>query len=288
MQMDSSTDAEGSRPKRGHLTLDVAIATHRPEGIRRVADMRLPEIPGVSYVVSWQDHQDVDVPVALMRDDVRIFRYDETGQSNNRNNALAHCSADVVLNSDDDVTFFPEGLEKILTLFEENSDLDVASFRSEHGDMSRFPKDTVRLGKKYPKGYHVSGIEIAFRRSSRGSLKFCPELGFASRSLHGGEDEIFMYSAVMRGLDCRYFPVTICAHPHESTGFRHGMTSGNLKAQGCVLALMYPWTCVLRIPLKAWRLKRGRQSGMMRALRFLAAGALSAPGVLGRNHDSMW
>lgn len=282
------TIAENTREGEFGLTLDVAIATHRPEGIRRVAKMKLPVIPGVSYVVSWQDHQESDVPPELKRDDVRIFRYGVSGQSNNRNNALAHCTADIVLNSDDDVVFFPEGLEKIIGVFEANPGLAVASFRSEHGDMSRFPKGTVRLGRKYPKGYHVSGIEIAFRRSSQGSLRFCPELGFASESLHGGEDEMFMYTAVMRGLECRYFPVTICSHPHESTGFKHEMTPGNLKAQGCVIALMNPWTCVLRIPLKAWRLKRCGQSGIMRAMLFLAAGASMARGVLRRNHDSMW
>lgn len=286
--MDPRATCENIRERERILTLDVAIATHRPDGIRRVAEMRLPEIPGVRYVVSWQDHREAEIPDTLIRNDVRILRYDAAGQSANRNNALEHCTADIVLNSDDDVTFIPEGIRGIVSVFEDNPGLDMASFRSEHGDMSRFPVHSVKLGRKYPKGYHVSGIEIAFRRSSLGSLRFCTELGFASESLHGGEDEMFMYSAVMRGLDCRYFPVTICSHPHESTGFRHGMTPGNLKAQGCVIALMYPRTCALRIPLKAWRLKRGHRSGMFTALRFLAAGALAAPGVLRRNHDSMW
>ena len=34
------------------LTLDVLIATHTPEGILRVADMNLPVVEGVRYIVS--------------------------------------------------------------------------------------------------------------------------------------------------------------------------------------------------------------------------------------------
>lgn len=270
------------------MSLDLAVATHRPEGIRRLEKMVLPEIPGVTYVVSWQNHEDAPVPESLRRDDVRIFRFEGNGQSANRNNALEHCRGDIVLNSDDDLTLYPDGLRKIREIFAENPDLDVASFRSDHGDMSRFPEVSVRLGRTLPKGYHVSGIEIAFRRGRIGSLRFCPELGLASPSLHGGEDEMFMHSAVMRGLECRYFPVTICAHPHESTGSKGSLSDGNMRAQGCVIALMYPGTWPLRVMLKAWRLCRRRQSGFARAVRCVAEGAFAAHGVLARNHDVMW
>ncbi len=34
-------------------TIDVVIATHRPEGIRRVETMDAPALPGVRYIVSW-------------------------------------------------------------------------------------------------------------------------------------------------------------------------------------------------------------------------------------------
>lgn len=270
------------------LSLNIAVATHRPEGILRFEKMVLPEIPGVSYVVSWQNHDNEVIPDSLKRADIRIHRFDGIGQSANRNNALDHCNAEIVMNSDDDVTLYPEALKELRILMEENPEVDVATFRSEHGDMSRFPSHSVILGSKFPKGYHVSGIEIAFRKNRIGTLRFCTEFGLASQRLHGGEDEIFVYSAMRRGLHCRYFPVTICSHPHESTGTKGTLTKNNLMAQGCVIALMFPWTCILRIPLKAWRLSKKGRSGLYRGLRHLALGALMAPGVLRRNHLSMW
>ena len=59
------------------LRLDVLIATHRPEGIKRVVDMDLPRVDGVGYIVSWQDHRGVLVPQELARrDDIEIVRFE--------------------------------------------------------------------------------------------------------------------------------------------------------------------------------------------------------------------
>lgn len=105
-------------------TLDVAIITHTPQGIDRVASMRLPHIDGVSYVVSWQDHRDTQVPDSLAsRDDVKVIRFDRSGLSLNRNNSFRHCTSDIILCADDDLTYMPEGLTAIMKLFADNPDV---------------------------------------------------------------------------------------------------------------------------------------------------------------------
>lgn len=270
-------------------TLDIAISTYRPEGISRVASMELPRLEGVRYVVSWQAHEGAPVPDTLKdRYDVIVCRFGQSGQSKNRNNALDHCAADIIVCSDDDVTFFPDGIQSLRRAFAENPEVDFATFRSVHGDMSRFPAESVRLTLPYPKGYHASGIELAMRRSKTGSLRFCPEFGLNSPRLHGGEDEMLLLSAIRRGLECRYFPITVCSHPHESTGTAVRLSDANLRASGAVIALTTPATAVLRLPLKAWRLHSSGQSGFFRALRHLFSGALSSRAVLRRNHDTLW
>ncbi|MBD5238580.1 MAG: glycosyltransferase family 2 protein [Bacteroidales bacterium] len=270
-------------------SLDLAVATHRPEGIRRVAKMILPPADGITYVVSWQNHQDAPVPPELSaRPDVKIFRFDGVGQSNNRNNAVAHCQAEIILHSDDDIIYLKEGLEGLRLIFKENPAVDVATFISRHGDMTRFPQREVKLTERFPKGYSVACFEIAFRGRIKERILCCPELGLGSRKLHGGEDEMFLYSAIKRGLDCRFFPLMICEHPHDSTGTKGTVTAENIMAFGCVIALTYPWSSPLRLPLKAWRLWRSGRSPLVKGLWLLLRGALMAPGVLGRNHDSLW
>lgn len=270
-------------------TLDLAVTTHRPEGIKRVASMVLPPIEGVRYVVSWQAHDNAPVPSELdARADVVILRFEGAGLSNNRNNAIDHCTAEVVLFADDDVTYTPEGLRLLRQTFADNPEVDLATFRSIHGDPARFPAESVRLGAKLPKGYSVASFEIAFRPAHCGSLHCCPELGLGAPKYHGGEDEIFLLSAIKRGLNCRYFPVTVGAHPHESTGTKAKMTRGNLLAAGCVIAFFHPKSAVLRIPLKALRLARCGRANFFSALLNLTQGALAVPGMRRRNRACLW
>ncbi len=269
--------------------LDLAVVTYGPEGMERVAKMLPEPAEGVRYVVSWQASEAKPLPDLLRgRSDVEVHRIESKGISLNRNNALAHCTADIILFADDDLTLYPEGLTELRKAFAENPDVDVATFRSDHGDMSRFPTAKTILGTRLPKNYYVSGIEIALRRSSAGALCWCPELGLGVPRLHGGEDELFVLSAIRRGLKCCFFPITICAHPHPSTGTKRNPTPGNLRGAGCTIALTYPLSWPLRVPLKAWRLRRQGAKNILRSLYYLFCGAAMAPGVLRRNRDTLW
>lgn len=270
------------------MTLDLAIATYKPEGIARVAAMLLPPMEGVRYVVSWQAHENAPVPPVLLRPDVAIHRFDGKGLSNNRNNALGHCTAQIILFADDDVSFSADAFENIIHTFENNPAVDVATFQVELDYPKTYPDKTIRLDKKLPKDYSVCSIEIALRRSTSGDLRCCPELGVSSPRLNSGEDEIFLLTAIRRGLNCCFFPITICSHHHPSTGSQTKMSNNNLRGQGCASTLMYPKTAVLRIPLKAWRVWRKGQASLPRALWYLTAGALAAPGVYRRNRKYLW
>lgn len=270
------------------LTLDLAIVTYRPEGIERVARMKLPRVPGVRYIVSWQEDGGAPVPPPLRRDDVEVFRHDRPGISSNRNNAIARCRADIVLLADDDITFGEDNLEAVRLTFENNPDVDVATFRSVKHGGTVYPASATQLRQPLPKGYSVTSFEIALRRSTAGGLRCCTELGLGSPRLHGGEDEILLLTALKRGLRCMYFPVTVCEHPHPSTGTKARLTAGNLEAAGCVIALYYPLSCILRVPLIAVRHARGGRASLFRALLHLSRGALSAPGLLRRNRPALW
>lgn len=256
------------------ITLDIAIATHKPEGIRRLAQAELPVIDGVRYVVSWQSHQDAEIPAALLRDDVEIHRFDGHGQSRNRNNSVEHCRADVVMTSDDDLIFFPEGIRALMEAYEAHPEVDFISFRSIHKSGVRYPAEPSRLHRILPKGYYVACFELSFRRGC--GLRFCTELGLNSPRMHGGEDEILLQSAIRRGLNCWFWPITVCEHDHPSTGTKARFSNENLRASGAVIALTFGWQALLRVPLKAWRVARAGQASLPRALFYIAQGAVES------------
>ena len=271
------------------MTLDLALITHRPEGMARIAAQRLPRVEGVRYVISWQAHAGAPIPPEVAdRQDIEVHRFDRSGQSLNRNNAIDHCRADIVLHADDDVSYTAEGLLAVIQAFEQRPQMDVATFMVPKPGGPAYPPQECRLGIPMPKGYWVATFEIAFRRSRVGSLRCHPEFGLGSPRLHGGEDELFLLEAIRRGLNCRFLPIEIGRHPHESTGTKAHLTAANLRAQGCLITLTYPRTALLRIPLKAWRTARAGQHRLLPALCHLLQGMAYTPRILRGPREYLW
>ena len=165
------------------LSLEVMISTLGSDGIKRVAAMTLPQMAGVSYLVSWQTvGEDSLLPEQLeARSDVRVIRTASKGLSRNRNHALDHASADVLLIADDDLDYIPQGLEAVRTAFEADPDLDIGLFRYSNGCGGYekvYPQSPVRIAGHLPKDYYTTSMEIAIRREGRsGSLRFHEEFG---------------------------------------------------------------------------------------------------------------
>lgn len=251
--------------------LDIAVLTYKPVGIMRVCKLLLQPQDGVRYIVSWQAHENAPIPPQLIRDDVVVLRYDGVGQSANWNNAIEHCTADIILRADDDIEYTPEAFARIRKAFAENPDMDLALFGIEMNPRKPYP-ETMCPAWPVPKGLWVGGPEIAVRRKTAGELRAHPLLGLNAPYLQAGEDEYFVFSAVRRGLDCRYVPIVIGRHPHVSTGAK--TSKGVLRAQGALITLTHPRTFVLRLPLKAWRLWRSGKSALLPSLWRLFQGAL--------------
>lgn len=272
------------------LTLDLALITYGADGIDRVARMYLPKQEGVRYIISWQKSDNIDAPRELAeRDDVIICRTDTRGAAINRNNAIDRCTADIILFADDDIIYTDQSMPTVIRTFEQNPDLDLACFKAIHPANPKFPDNECKLHVKLPKGYWVASFQMAMRRESLGNLRCHPAFGAGAPYFEGADDSLFLLAAIRRGLECRYFPTTICEHPQLSTGTLANQSSKSLRAQGCYIALNYGLLeSLLRVPLKAWRVWRARQSSLPRALWYLSEGAFKAPGVLRSGHDYLW
>lgn len=268
------------------VKLDIAIATHKRDGILRLAANSLPPISGVRYIISWQDYSMDDIPESLQRDDIKIYRFDKLGQSLNRNNAIDHCESEIVLLSDDDVVFCEKGIKKLLETYDKNPDIDFIACRSIQDNGASYPEKMCVLSNPLPKGYFASCIELSFRRST--GLKCCPELGLASPRMHGGEDEILLQTAIHRGMKCIFLPEDICIHEHPSTGSKMKFTASNLRAHGCVTALTYKYSAFARCILKAWRISRKGQATLPVAIIHILQGMVEAKGLKRRNRQFLW
>lgn len=259
------------------LTLQVAIPTHSPEGIRRVERLLLAPREGVGYVVSWQDHRGAEIPPAVRsREDVEILRFDGKGLSANRNNAVEHCRADIILIGDDDLVYKPDAFDRIKDIFELHPETEYASFRYEGPDNKPYPAGEVSLNP-VPRGFYQTTFEVALRRDSpAGELRFCSLFGPGAPYLTAGEDEFFLLSAVKKGVRCRHFPLTIAEHPTLTSGSLPHSSDGLLRTTGAITALRHRGLWIPRLPLTAMRLSRTGKAGFFRALSAMTAGALYA------------
>ena len=258
-----------------NLTLNLAIATHGPEGLKRVESILLPQKEGITYIVSWQNHENKEIPEGLKkREDVRILRLDKKGLSNNRNNAIDHCEGDIILFADDDMVYSIEALDKLRDIFEKNPDVDLALFKVKFSEEKSYPSESVTLGCPFPKDYYVSSVEIAVRRKSLGDLRLYPALGLGSESMLAGEDEFFVASAIRRGLKCRFFPLEIGRHPDISTGSK--ISPGIMKGQGFVMAVIYPRSVWIRVFLKSYRNRKNGKASFRSSFVNLIKGVITA------------
>lgn len=258
------------------MTLEVIISTHRPVGIENVVAMNLPSLPNVSYLVCWQQSDGAKIPKELLRNDVRILRNPGNGLSNNRNFGMENATGDVILFADDDLFYSAERLAVIVPRFEKDPDLDIATFMSESPTTPLYPKNSQVLNRRLPKGYWVTSYEMALRRSSAGKLRFDERFGLGSGKFECGEEELFHLKARRNGLKCMFFPDIIVEHNHHSTGTGYIDNPLVLMGMGAVIVKAYPFSWILRVPLKAWRLYKGQQARFFLSLVNLFRGAFKS------------
>ena len=72
------------------MTLEILICTYNNR-IEEVANVLMPPMHNITYLISWQQSDDFavpEIPDALHREDVKISVIKGKGLSTNRNNAI--------------------------------------------------------------------------------------------------------------------------------------------------------------------------------------------------------
>ncbi len=237
--------------------LQVLIATYGQDGLDRISANRLPRIPGVGYLVSCQSPGSTPgIPKALLRDDVKVIFSNSKGSSVNRNILLREASAPYCLTADDDLDFIPDGIEMIIRLFDKSPELSVIALQYINSDgktEKNYPSQPFSLSHP-PKGYFISCVELAFRRTRIIERMIFFNENFGVNCIYPcGEEDLWLHDILKSGLKGEFHPLTIAIHKGVSTGIRCIGEPGVLRAQGAVITRLCPATGLLRVILKAWR-----------------------------------
>lgn len=235
------------------MKLQVLICTYGKDGINRVAKSMHPRIDGVEYLVSWQADKEYPLPEALVRDDFLIIRSATKGLAVNRNIALSKASAPILLISDDDVDYTENGLNAVISAFQDHPEADIITFCYESTHSSKYyPSRSCNL-KKCPKGYYVSSIEIAFRRHAvQKKIWFNENFGIGA-TFPSGEEDVFLKDCLDKGLKGIFLPITIASHDGTTTSEKNLMLASRPETKGAVFIRLFPWSWSIRMLAHAKR-----------------------------------
>lgn len=256
--------------------LDVLIATHGEQGLRRISEMNLPHVDGVKYIVTWQtggygNTQTTAVPPELNRDDIEIHPSDSSGLSRNRNFGIDLAKAPVCLIADNDLKYRPEQLQSVIDTFAAHPDLGLAIFKYD-GEHKKYPATEVDLNAGIPRNFNITSFEIAFRKPAIGNLRFNERFGLGT-PFGLAEEEIFFYDCIKSGVKARFFPIVITSHPHPTTGRGTITQPGVMRGEGAFFRHVHGFAKGLpRIPLFAWRNWRSGRIRFWWGLRHLLIG----------------
>lgn len=228
----------------GEIELQVLICTIGAEGIKRICSTPRPEVPGVEYLICWQQ-PDTPIPVPEeleARNDIRIVIHQSKGLSRNRNCAMAASSAPLCLIGDDDVAYDAKGLKALMQAFRTNPDVDIICMRYTcNGSYVKPYGDTPFSLKKAPKGWYITSFEIAYRRESpAGGTVFCEQLGLGAPLLRAGEEDVWLYDSIQAGAKGVFMPIDIGEHDHPTTAERHQSEEWLIMTHGAVLSHIHP------------------------------------------------
>lgn len=222
--------------------LQVLIACYEKIGIERIVNANHPQVDGVEYVVSWQLPNGIQpIPTALAnRPDFNIYIHHDKGLASNRNHALEAASAEILLISDDDVTYTTDELKQVISAFDNNPSYDIIAFRYD-SDHPKTPVFNTSFNLKKPRrGWYISSIELAVRKKAISNTRFNEHFGVNS-SFVCGEEGLFLHDLMKKGHNGLFLPLTICYHPGATTSSRLDPEL-TIAAKGAIFLHMHPHT----------------------------------------------
>jgi hypothetical protein len=125
---------------------------------------------------------------------VTVYSFASHGVSINRNSLLAHCEADIVTFSDDDLVFTPGYSKEVLSFFEAHPEAELLHENVSSGNQDRpiIPvTEEKRIRFKDVSKYGVVGFFFSRKFLLQNHLVFNPKLG-PGQPLSHGEDTVFL------------------------------------------------------------------------------------------------
>ena len=197
------------------MEVELLLSTIRKE---KIEDLALEQHGIVSHVTIV--NQLVAKESVQKEKNIVMYSYPEMGISNSRNRLLSHMRKEIVMITDDDVTFLANYEDKIKEAYQKLPQADIILFScvDELGHPRRkYPKKVKKLSTFDL--LHACSIEISFLKKKIEEKELAFDTDFGLKAKFGlGEENIFLMDAKRKKLRIYFYPCEICSHKKESTG----------------------------------------------------------------------
>lgn len=132
---------------------------------------------------------------------IQCLAMKERGVGLNRNTALLHATGDIVLFSDEDICFYDDYREKVLSAFAENPDADIITFNFKvHETRATYYNKEERRIRWYNYGrYPTFAVAAKLEALRKANVSFSLLFGGGAK-YSNGEDSLFLRDCLKAGL----------------------------------------------------------------------------------------
>lgn len=166
----------------------------------------------------------------------------ESGVGLSRNMSLSRANADICLLADDDVVYNNQYEQKILDAFKDHPEADVLIFNLTSTNPLR-PTATVKKATRIRRynSLRYGTFQLAFRleKIRVANIHFSLLFGGGAR-YSSGEDSIFIYDCLRKGLKIYALPVEIGIVNHEESTWFRGYNDKYFKDKGALYGALSP------------------------------------------------
>lgn len=185
-------------------------------------------------VIINQTDNNMNKKVSRDGQDILYIETKERGLSKSRNLALKNSRSEICILCDNDIEYLENYEETILKEFEENPEFDVIIFHIERKKkIVPYYKKSKRMN--YLNVLKVYSPEIAFRRDKITDLglSFNEQFG-AGAKFNMGEENIFLYKCLKKGIKILYASKTIAKEREEESTWFKGFTKDYFFNRGAI------------------------------------------------------
>lgn len=202
------------------MKLQVLVSTmNKIDCNKLLSDMKITSDAIIINQVNYEGEERIN---SWSRSDIKLINTNEIGLSKSRNKAILNATGDICLFSDDDLIYRSSYEKEIIDAFKNNCEYDIICFCVKGIDQhfKDYPKKSRKLN--YISSMKVSSVEIAFKRESivKNEVRFDERFGSGSRKYSMGEENIFLYECLKKGLKIKFEPIYIAdLYVGDSTWF---------------------------------------------------------------------